>query len=332
LSPYNALGVLLECAAIAVVLSASASVLSLALVSMGARLSPSARADLAFTSALLPALVVMVALAAALAPTLSVALVGSGTDHCPEHLHHPHLCLIHFGGLRPAAAVLGAFSLAVFVARSLGFVTRHARTATRIAQLERLGAATLGGAFPLVELPGAPRVCHAVGAFRRRIIVSGALVEGLSAPAWSAVRAHEDEHLRRRDPLAMMVVEAALLFVPPFFSTVLGHAFRRAAEAACDAAAAHEVGDGIAVAEGLLEAARIFGPAAPAGDALGAPAATDLSLEERVRDLLAHQPSTPRRSLGFFVAGLLTMGLCALGLTHGSAVHHALETLLFHLT
>lgn len=330
MSAFSALGVLLECAAIAVVLSAVASVFALALASMGAGRSPSARADIAFVAALVPALVVIIAIVAGVFPTIFVAFGLSGADHCPQHLHHPHLCLVHFGGLRPAAAVLGAFTLAVFIVRAVALTARHVRTAASIAHLERLGTTAMTGAFPLVELPGGPRVCHAVGAFRRRVLVSQSLVERLTAGAWSAVRAHEEEHLRRRDPLAMIIVEAALLFVPPFLSSALGRAFRRAAEAACDAAAAREVGDGVTVAEGLLEAARLVGPTE--ADYLGAPAATDLSLEERVRDLLEHQPSAARKSFGFVAVGLLTLGFCALGFVHDDALHHALETLLFHLT
>lgn len=331
MSAFSALGILLECAAIAVVLSAAASMFAFAAVSIGVGRSPSARADIAFVAALVPALVVIIAIVAGVFPTILVAFGVSGADHCTQHVHHPHLCLVHFGGLRPAAAVLGASTLAVFIVRAIALTARHARTSKSIAHLERLGTvADETGAFPLVELPGMPRVCHAVGAFRRRVLVSQALVERLTAGAWSAVRAHEEEHLRRRDPLAMIIVEAALLFVPPLLSSALGRAFRRAAEAACDAAAAREVGDGVTVAEGLLEAARIVGSTEPGY--LGAPAATELSLEERVRDLLEHEPSAARKSFGFVAVGLVTVGLCALGFSYDDALHHALETLLFHLT
>lgn len=325
----NALGVLLECAAIAVLLSFGAAVVSLALVALGATRSPVVKADVAFVAAVMPALIVVVALAAALSPTMLGALGVSAADHCPEHMHHPHLCFVHFGGMRPAAAVLGAFALAVFTVRAVTLIGRHVRTAKSIGDLELLGETKTGAAFPLVQLPGAPRVCHAVGAVRRRVLVSAALIERLSSGAWSAVRAHEEEHLRRRDPLAMIVAEAALLFVPPVFASALGRAFRRAAEGACDAAAARALGDPVVVAEGLLEAARIVGTRQ---SYLGAPGATDLSLEERVRDLLENPTAKARPALGFAAVAALTVALGVLGVSQDETLHHALETLLFHLT
>lgn len=329
MSLTNILGVLLECAAVAAALSVGVAMLSLALVSIAGGLSASARADVAFVAAVMPAVVIVIALVATLAPSALATFGIAAADHCPQHLHHPHLCVVHFGGLRPAAAVLGSFTLAVFIVRSAGVAARHVRMSQAIAQLERLGEVEQRGAFPLVSLPGVPRVCHAVGMVRRRVLVSSALVEGLSPRAWSAVHAHEQEHLRRRDPLAMIVVEVALLFVPPFISGALGAAFRRSAEAACDGAAAREVGDAVAVAEGLLEAARIFGPAP---GSLGAPAATEISLEERVRDLLDGHPSAARRSLGFAGAMGLTAVFAVLGVSHEDTVHHALETLLSYLS
>ncbi len=330
MTAYSALGVLLECAAIAAVLSCVAAFVALALSAVGAARGPSVRADVAFVGAVMPALVVIVALAAALAPTLAVALGLTAVDHCPQHLHHPHLCFVHFDGLRPAAAVLGAFALAVFVVRAITLVVRHVRTASNIAKIEALADVAKDGMFPLVKLPGAARVCHAVGPARRRVLVSQELIDALSPQAWQAVRAHEEEHLRRRDPLAMVVVEFALLLVPPFFASALGRSFRRAAEAACDAAAARAVGGGVVVAEGLLEAARVVGN--HRAEILGAPAATELSLEARVRDLLEDRPSKARPSFGFATVAVMAVALVAVGIAYDATLHHALETLLFHLT
>jgi Zn-dependent protease with chaperone function len=332
----NVLGVILECAAISAVLSAVVAVLALAFISLGTGRSASTRADIAFVAAIAPAVVVVTALFAALAPSAFAAFGVAAADHCPQHLHHPHLCILHFGGLRPAAALLGAASLAAFLVRALLLGARHARTLKNVSLLESLGQTSNTGAgpFPLVLVPGSARVCHAVGAVQRRVLVSAELIEHLSPRSWSAVCAHEVEHLRRRDPLAGLIVEVALLFVPPFLSAALGSAFRGSAEAACDAAAARALGDdGVAVAEGLLEAARVFGPAAPhtPDQALGA-AATEVSLEERVRELLDNKPSKAQRHLGFAAAALLTVGLSAIAVSQDAAVHHALETLLFYLS
>lgn len=329
----NVLGVVLESAAIAAVLSAGSSLVSLALVALFSGRSPGARADAAFVAAILPAAVVSVALIAGLAPSVLATVGADAVDHCPQHLHHPHLCVVHFGGLRPAAAVLGALVLAVFVVRSLGFVARHRRIVSSVDAIERLGevrGATSGG-FALVVVPGSARLCHAVGALRRRVLVSSAFLEGMSERAWSAVHAHEVEHLRRRDPLAMIVVEAALLFAPPFLSGALGRAFRRGAEGACDAGAAQVVGDPLAVAESLLEAARVVA-AAPCQQESGALAATDISLEDRVRELLDTPTVSTTPARGFVLGAALAVLLAVLGVAEDAAVHHALETLLFHLS
>lgn len=165
------------------------------------------------------------------------------------------------------------------------------------------------------------------------MLVSQRLIDALSPPAWQAVRAHEEEHLRRRDPLAMVVVELALLLAPPFFASALGRSFRRAAEAACDAAAARSVGGGrVAVAEGLLEAARVVGDRRLEMLGVAVPAAVTSSLEARVRELLEDRPSRARPSFGFAAVALLAVALGAVGVAYNATLHHALETLLFHLT
>lgn len=325
------LGVLLESAALAVVIAGGTAAIALAVTSFFAARSPATRADVAFVAALAPAIIVLVGLATALSPSILTALGDSSADHCPAHVHHPHLCVLHFSGLRPPAALLGAIAVAAFTVRAGAFAVRRRRLAQGIAGLEALGAPAPGGAFPLVRLPGDARICHAVGVRRRRVLVSGALADRLSTGAWAALVAHEEEHLRRRDPVALVLVETALLVVPPPLSGALARVFREAAERACDHGAARVVGDGVAVAEGLIEAARILGPRAALP---GVAAAAEGALETRVRDLidLAAPVQAPRPAFGFAAAlGALAL-FVAVGALQRDAVHHALETLLFYLS
>lgn len=58
-------------------------------------LPPAAEADLLLAVASAPARAGLSLLLLALAPSLA-HLIGIGTDHCHEHGHHAHLCVIHF--------------------------------------------------------------------------------------------------------------------------------------------------------------------------------------------------------------------------------------------
>lgn len=326
----NLLGLALESAAVAAVLATGTALASLVFLSLFSGRSAALRADVAFVAAIAPALVVIVALVAALSPSLLMTVGLPVGDHCPTHEHHPHLCVIHFAGLRPAAAMLGAATLAFIALRAGIVVARTASMRRTLTTLEAMGTAFdhAGSTFSIIELPGAPRICHAVGLVRRRILVSARLRAALSSTAWEAVCAHEDAHLRRRDPLASLIVECALCFVPPVLSGALGTAFRRAVESACDNAAVHRLGGGIEVAEGLLEAARLIGRSAAAGSPLSAPAATEHALEERVRELLEERISPARGSFAFAAGGALFTALVTGAAFGADGVHHGLETLL----
>jgi beta-lactamase regulating signal transducer with metallopeptidase domain len=331
------LGLVLECAAVAAVVATAAALLSLVATSLSAGRSATRRADVAFVAALAPALVVCVMLTAALSPSVFAALGLPSSDHCSAHLNHPHLCVVHFAGLRPTAALLGAATLALVFLRAGALVRRYARLVRMLHDLEAVALTddaqmkdprTASG-FPIVELPGAARICHAVGVFRRRMLVSARARELLTPRAWEAVRAHEDAHLTRRDPLSTMLVETALVFVPPFLAAALGNAFRRSVEGACDEVAAHKLGGGIAVAEGLLEAARVLGRSP---DALAAPAATEHALEERVRGLLELEVVTRHSSIAYPAAAVFVASLIVTASLGASVVHHTLETLLVFFT
>ncbi|MCC7110725.1 MAG: hypothetical protein IT382_15640 [Deltaproteobacteria bacterium] len=330
MTAFGLLGVVLEGAALAALLSLVASVVALGLPRLARRTSPEARADLAFVGAFLPLAIVAITLAAALAPSLFAALGDATADHCPEHLHHPHLCVVHFAGMRPAAALLGAAVLALFALRVIDGLLRWHRTAADLRALERLGAVEASGGFPLVLVPGPARLCHAVGLRRRRVVTSRQLVDALAPEVWRAVHAHEEEHLRRRDPLAAILVEAALWFATPGLAGMLARAFRRNAEGACDRAAASAVGDGARAASALIEVARQLarGPRPASAGQLGA---AELDLEARVRALLAHGAVPPQRPRAFLTTSLLVTTLAIAALSVSDELHHALETLLFHL-
>lgn len=330
MSAASLLGVTLEAAALAALVSLVASLVALGLPRLARGASPEARADIAFVGAFLPLSIVTITLAAALAPSLLAALGDPSADHCPEHLHHPHLCVMHFEGMRPAAALLGALVLALFLLRAANALLRWQRAAADLAALERLGRVEATGRFPLVLVPGPARLCHAAGLWRRRVLVSERLVGALAPEDWRAVRAHEEEHLRRRDPLAALLVEAALCFAAPGLAGLLARAFRRDAEGACDRAAAHALGDGPAAASALIEVARQLasGPRPASAGPLGA---AEADLEARVLALLTRPAAPPQRPRAFAATALILTTLASAALLVPDELHHALETLLYHL-
>jgi Zn-dependent protease with chaperone function len=211
------LAFLLECAAaaafIGLALSLVAWLLLAALRWPALRRLPAVRADLAFVLGALPAVGALAVVSAAAAPSLGAAL-GLWSDHCSSHGHHLHLCILHSAGLRPALAAAGAFSLAVFLFRAGWLARRVVEMRERLAALESLGTRR-PGPFPIITVPGAPRLCHAAGHVHRRILVSESLAAALSAPELRGALAHEEAHLRRRDPLAGLLLAVAGLFTLP---------------------------------------------------------------------------------------------------------------------
>lgn len=134
------------------------------------------------------------------------------------------------------------------------------------------------------------------------ILLPVSLVTGAAPETLRVVLAHELWHLRRGDlwqTVAQRLVEAVLFYHPAVWW--LSRQTEREREAACDAAAARVVGDGVPVATALLDVASlgVTTPAAAMGFGGG-------SLAERVQRLL--RPSEqPRVRVAW--GGLLAMSM-----------------------
>lgn len=318
------LSFVLECAAVAVAIATLASI-GVAVGWMAFRplavRSPTARAEAAFTFAILPALLAVAGTAAAGLPPILAAL-GLAKDHCTHHLHHLHLCLIHSAGLRPALATIGAFSIAAFVVRTAALVHAQLEMKRTIDGLVRLASVTAD----LLEVPGEPRLCHAIGLFRGRILLSRSMRAHLGPDHLRSALAHETAHLRRRDPLANLLLSIAGLFQVPGLSTMFSRAYRNAAEEACDDHAALIVGDRSLVAEALVSVAAL-----QRGSNLGwsVPAFGEL-LEGRVRRLLDGRCASWRSSHALSIGALVSTVIVAAALAQSAALHHTIETILHH--
>ncbi len=278
------------------------------------RLAPRAQIAFWMLIAVMPWVLGLVALVAALLPSF-----GFGADHCLIHgAHHPHLCLHHPQDLSfPALllAVIGIARLATVGARE----ARKTWTARRaIAMLH--AAEAQGTPDGLRVVPGSLPAAFVAGTVRPRIYLSqaaAALPPRLLAP----VLAHERCHVARRHLLWRFVARIAGALHVPAVSRVIDDRLASAQELEADACAAHAVGDRLLVAESLLLLAR-----ARAGAPAGALAFGDGIVRARVMaltDVTDHDAPWPLA----LVAALAVAAVVA-AVTSPAQVHHALETLL----
>jgi Zn-dependent protease with chaperone function len=274
------------------------------------------RADLAWLSGVMPPLVALFLILCAASPSVP-ALAGLDGDHCHDHGGHGHFCPTHAPPPPVGLTLLAAVLVGGTVWRAAGLAKAEWRAAQRVRALSRLGRAHRVRGVEEVWVPGSPRLCHATGWWRPRVLVSESLAQRVGAGELRAAIAHEHAHHRRRDPLAMMLLRIAGTFQPTALARKVESDFRIAAELASDAAAAHAVGDSLLVASALLEITRVS-IAAP-GLAMGRDA-----VEQRVQALL----DEPGGEVGRAVA-LPLAGACLLLLTFASKAsvgetHHVL--------
>ncbi len=115
-------------------------------------------------------------------------------------------------GLGLGGGLAAAYLLAV-IARGAAVARRTQRTVRRLEALppsNRFRSATMnvGLAARGIEVRGAEADVFCVGYFRPRILVARATVELLDEYELTATLMHEQEHLLRRDPLRILLVDA----------------------------------------------------------------------------------------------------------------------------
>ncbi len=243
-------------------------------------------------------------------------------DHCPEHDHHLHLCVVHGGSWasQPWAvatvAMAGTWML-VAVARRLTGVL-HARRALH--RIERLARPVDAG---VLVAPAATRFCFTAGMLRPRIFISSAAWQALDRDQRRAVVAHEQAHIRGGDLGRRALLGLAALAGAPLLAGRMLALWDRATERLCDQQAAREVTPAV-VAQALLAMSR--GPvAAPAGLSFGARA----DVVARIEGVLADGPTggTAARRLSA-VAVLILAVAAAAAIAFADPLHHLAETFL----
>jgi hypothetical protein len=279
------------------------------------RWHPARAANAALGVALAPTLLPLAGLALCLAPGLL------GSDHCPQHAEHAHLCLRHpaLAQGAAAAALLAAAAAATPLALLLG-AARLARARRALARLAP-GARAQRGPGPHVLASEAP-LSLAIGVLRPRIVVSRGLVAALAPAELAAVLEHERAHARRRDALRGLLARTLSWPHLPRVRRGLLAELRLATERACDELAAERAGDRLLVAEAILAVERLAGarPLAPALAESFGPSC----VAPRVEALLAEPAHAGPARRAWLAAG----AMAAAAVAGADALHHATEHLL----
>jgi len=278
--------------------------------------------------------VLPVALGAAVALSLVSPPSIFGGCHCATHPHHLHLCFEHatFSWSLAVGCALGAVGL-VMALRSIAVVLREAALTARWSARLRLTRTEhmAGGDVQVAAELGTRAVT--VGLFRSKAIVGTALWSRLDADGRRAIAAHERAHVERRDPLTLLCLRLAACLMPREAGRRLVDGWRRAAEIACDRAAARWLGDPYVLASTLVACGRMqLGERSPTFGRGTLAAADGDDLEVRVSCLLDGSRDNPRArsTRGDLLEVGLVMATVALGMTAlgGSSAHHAVETIL----
>jgi Zn-dependent protease with chaperone function len=283
-------------------------------------LAPATRAGVLTGVAFAPLVGAILLTFAAFGPKL---LVPFGfDDHCASHSGHDHLCMVH------AASPKGLFAWAgvvLMAGLAVVFSAMHIPVALRVrrarAVLDALGDSSPAGRCRIV--PSDQPFAATIGYLRPDVFMSSALVNVLEPEDAAIVRAHEDAHRSRRDPLRLALARVmSLVHFPGVRRQVLSD-LALSCEQAADEVAALGVGDRLRVASVLLAVERIMGDTLIPGNSISGGA-----LSARVESLSNDPGTMLTRRMACFLALVV---LVCLGLVSG-ILHHTVETILSFLT
>jgi Zn-dependent protease with chaperone function len=290
------------------VVAAFVSMTTGAALALGTRglggLAPAARARVLLAAAVAPALA---GLTCAVALLVDTQLFGCDAHHCLKR----HAVV----QLPPLVLALAIASL-VRVSAALVQAARNVRRSALVCRVLEAPGPQQG---PRVLSLAEPQAFVA-GLLQPQVYVSRGLMEAYDDADLEVVIAHEQAHVRRRDPLRRLLASVALAFHVPGIAGLLKRDIVRAQEMAADADAARAVHDAPRVAEALVRMARlrVRHPALVAwlGD----------HLEARVESLLDGYPGSDRPGPRALVAAAaVALGL---GIVAAEPIHQIAEALL----
>ncbi|MEJ7597573.1 MAG: M56 family metallopeptidase [Kofleriaceae bacterium] len=253
---------------------------------------------------------------------LLAARGSGGVDHCIDHRHHAHLCLVHGAEWleRPWAVALAIGSAITMLLRFGVVILRHVRTTLAVTRVRKV-AQLVGG----VRIARSDRSFVFVAGWRSpEVFVSSRAWEVLSSCEREAVLAHEHAHVAHGDLWLRSVLDVAGVFTAPLVGSWLHAWWADASERLCDVRAAERTGPET-VASALVRLARAGTPQlVPSGFTPAAEA-----LDRRVRGVLRGGPTGERVAHRVaLLGGVLLLGLIGIVAVLAPALHHALETLL----
>lgn len=220
--------------------------------------------------------------AGALATLGTLAVVLSSVELAPPSLAALASACRRFVLPDPSAGAVLTLSLTVLAGTVLVLAGRSLARQLRahrrfLAGLSAVGRAEITAPVTLIEDRRSQAFC--AGYLRPRIYLSSGALERLSRPQLGAVVAHERHHMRRRDPLRILLARVlgdSLFFMPVLRR--LAERYRALSELAADEEAVHRAGAG-ALASALLAFGERGDPAVVVGIA-----------RERVDHLLGQGP------------------------------------------
>jgi Zn-dependent protease with chaperone function len=211
------------------------------------------------------------------------------------------------GGSSVLVAAVASLALA-----SLALTLRSALRQIRASRAALHGLRHVTPACGLMAFDDHVPRAFCAGFLAPRVYLSTGALELLSGAERAAVVAHEDHHVRRRDPLRLLVLRAladGLFFLPALRR--LAARYAALAELAADEAAVRTTRDSHALASALL-----------AFDALADPAVVGIA-PERVDHLLGRQPRWELPMTLLAGAAVTVAGLAAVTLRLADATGHA---------
>lgn len=165
-------------------------------------------------------------------------------DHCLEHGHHLHLCLVHgaewtsVGWATLTVALAGAW-ISFGSLRSAVATWRFRRVLGELGKLAQPLPAP--GGETIWQVPANGSLCFVAGLTRPRIFVSRAGWEHLDDEQRRAVIAHENAHVVHGDLWRGSILGGASMLGIPFLAARVLDRWRRATERLCDLEAARTV-------------------------------------------------------------------------------------------
>lgn len=251
---------------------------------------------------------------------VSILVVASllGDDHCLEHYHHAHFCLVHGGPWAEEvwAVALVGFAASLVIWRLVRLVASAVRSRRALEKLRAIASYSDGIRWVPTQEP----VCFVTR--DTEIFVSTGAWDALDPQERRSMIEHERAHIAHRDVLRRFVLDLISLGAGPWMA--LRARWDAVTERLCDARAAAETGDQESVASALVKLARL--QRSTTTGMLGFTPNRD-SLSPRIQSLLDELPigdRTGRRAA--VIACGMSLVLVMLLARHASVVHDILES------